>query len=108
MNDKFIELMEDIRIKFINNQFEFSKHATDQSILREIRVVEIRQAIKTGEIIEDYPNDKYGPSCLILGFIENHRAIHIHCSYPTRPLIKIITVYEPDTVKWIDNKVRRR
>lgn len=42
MNDKFIEMIEDIRIKFVNNQFEFSKHATDQSILREIRVEEIR------------------------------------------------------------------
>ena len=108
MNNKYIEMIEDIRIKFVNNQFEFSKHATDQSILREIRVDEIRQAIKTSEIIEDYPEDKYGPSCLILGFTENQRPIHIHCSYPTRPLIKIITVYEPNPAEWIDYKIRRR
>jgi hypothetical protein len=57
-----------IRQKFAENLFEFSRHATDQVILRNINVGEIRQAIQTGEIIEDYPDDKYGPSCLVLGF----------------------------------------
>jgi hypothetical protein len=36
-----------------------------------ISVQEIREAIAVGEVIEDYPNDKYGPSCLILGFTGN-------------------------------------
>ncbi|MBN2411222.1 DUF4258 domain-containing protein [candidate division KSB1 bacterium] len=84
-----------IRKKVINDEYEFSKHATDQSILRDIRVDEIRQTIINGEIIEDYPNDKYGPSCLIMGYTDNNRPIHIQCSYPTRSLIKIVTVYEP-------------
>lgn len=108
MNEKLVEMTEAIRIKFLYDQFEFSKHATDQTILREISVDEIRQAIKTGEIIEDYPNDKYGPSCLILGFTDNKRPIHINCSYPARPLIKIITVYEPNPDEWIEHKIRRR
>jgi hypothetical protein len=98
----------EIRNKIIQNEFEFSKHATDQSVLRNIRVDEIRQAILNGEIIEDYPEDKYGPSCLILGFTENNRPIHIHCSYPSRIIIKIITVYEPSRNEWIDLKNRRR
>lgn len=98
----------EIRNKFIQNEFEFSKHATDQSVLRIIRVDEIRQAILNGEIIEDYPEDKYGPSCLIFGFTENNRPIHIHCSYPSRIIIKIITIYEPSRNEWIDFRIRRR
>jgi hypothetical protein len=98
----------EIRNKIIKNKFEFSKHATDQSVLRNIRVDEIRQAILNGEIIEDYPEDKYGPSCLIFGFTENGRPIHIHCSYPSRKIIKIITIYEPSRNEWIDFKIRRR
>ena len=58
----------EIKRKFTRDEFEFSKHAVDQSILREINVREIRQAVSVGEIIEDYPRDKYGPSCLVLGF----------------------------------------
>jgi hypothetical protein len=34
-------------------------------------IAEIEDAIGSrAEIIEDYPDDKYGPSCLILGFTE--------------------------------------
>jgi hypothetical protein len=43
-------MIEEIKGKFADNAFEFSKHATDQSILRGISVQEIRQAISVGEI----------------------------------------------------------
>ena len=47
-------------------------------------------------------------SCLIDGKTINGRPIHAQCSYPSRPLAKIITVYEPDPALWIKyNEVRR-
>jgi len=88
-------------------QFEFSQHAVDQSIIRHIGVHEIREAFADGQVIEDYPDDKYGPSCLILGFALAGRPLHIQCSYPSRPLVKIITLYEPDPDLWIDFGIRR-
>ena len=100
-------LIDEIRVKFAQDQFEFSKHAVDQTILRNIAVQEIREAIETGEVIEDYPEDKYGPSCLVNGMTRQGRPIHIHCSYPSRPIIKVITVYEPDLQRWIDYRRRR-
>lgn len=100
-------MLEEIRTKFARDQFEFSKHAADQSILREIDVQELREAVHVGEIIEDYPDDKYGPSCLILGFTLMNRPIHVQCSYPSRPIVKVITVYEPDPAEWVDYLVRR-
>ena len=96
-----------IRAKFAREAFEFSLHATDQTILRGIHVDEIREAIQTGEIIEDYPDDKYGPSCLILGLTKTGRPLHIQCSYPGRSLIKIVTVYEPAPTEWINYRERR-
>ena len=100
-------MIEQIRTKIQAEQFEFSKHAVDQSILRHISVQELREAIANGELIEDYPDDKYGPSCLILGFTRAGRPLHVQCSYPSRPLAKIITLYEPDPSRWIDFRVRR-
>src|SRR5215210_3922391 len=100
-------MIEEIREKVSAGQFEFSKHAVDQGIVRRITVQEIREAIATGEIIEDYPDDKYGPSCLVLGRTQAGRPLHIQCSYPPRPLIKVITLYEPDAGLWVDFKVRR-
>ena len=88
-------------------RYEFSIHAVDQSILRKITRQQMHEAIETGEIIEDYPEDKYGPSCLILGWTEKRRPLHIQCSYPTRAKIKIITLYDPDPKEWIDFKIRR-
>jgi hypothetical protein len=100
-------LIEGIREKVAANQFEFSQHAVDQTILRRISVQEIREAFGTGRVIEDYPNDKYGPSCLVLGFTTTGKAIHVQCSHPSRGLIKVITVYEPDPNEWVGNELRR-
>lgn len=100
-------LIDDLRSKISQNSFEFSKHAVDQTILRNISVQEIRDVINNGEIIEDYPDDKYGPSCLIFGVTQIGRPIHIQCSYPSRPIVKVVTVYEPNPDRWIDYKVRR-
>ena len=100
-------MIAEIRKKIASDQFEFSEHAVGQSIIRHISVQDLREAIASGEIIENYPDDKYGPSCLILGFTSGGRPVHIQCSYPNRPLVKIITLYEPDPKLWDSFRVRR-
>jgi len=100
-------IIEEIRSKIAAGQYEFSEHAVDQSIIRRISVQELRESITVASILEDYPDDKYGPSCLMFGFTQSGRPIHVQVSYPTRPLIKVITLYEPDSSRWIDF-VRRR
>lgn len=62
-------MFEEIQTKISRRQYEFSKHAVDQSIIRDISVAEVEEAmLGKSEVVEDYPDDKYGPSCLILGF----------------------------------------
>ena len=100
-------MIDEIRTKIVNGLFEFSKHAADLSILRRVSIQELREAIKAGAVIEYYPNDKYGPSCLIFGLTTADRPLHIQCSYPSRPLLKIIPLYEPDERLWIDFKMRK-
>jgi hypothetical protein len=101
-------LLDDIRRKIAARQYEFSKHAVDQTIIRDITVAELEEALSNrSEVIEDYPDDKYGPSCLILGFTTAERPLHVQCSYPTRPLVKIVTVYEPDPDLWVGLKTRK-
>jgi hypothetical protein len=101
-------MVTELRAKISRGQFEFSQHAVDQSIIRLVSVREVREAFENGQVIEDYPGDKYGPSCLILGFTRAGRPLHIHCSYSSRPLVKIITLYEPDLDRWVDFRIRRR
>lgn len=101
-----MSLIEKIRAKLADGLI-LSRHAAVRSIERDIRVDEIIDAIRTGEVIEDYPDDKYGPSCLIFGTTRDARALHVQCSYPSRPVLKIVTVYPPDAVEWIGSKLRR-
>jgi hypothetical protein len=101
-------LLDDIQRKIATRQYEFSKHAVDQTIIRGVSVAEMEEAISNrSEVIEDYPEDKYGPSCLVLGFTNSGRPLHIQCSYPSRPLVKVVTVYEPDPDLWIGYRIRK-
>lgn len=103
-------VLDKIRIKINRRKYEFSKHAVDQSILRNITVRELEQALSgaSSEVIEDYPDDKYGPSCLILGYTAKMRPLHVQCSYSDRPLVRIITMYEPDPELWVNFKIRKK
>jgi hypothetical protein len=58
--------------------------------------------VKHGEIIEDYPEDVRGHSCLMLGYGDGNRAIHVVCS-PKEEYLAIITAYLPDEDEWSDN-----
>ena len=100
--------LDEIKRKIAARQYEFSKHAVDQAIIRDISLAELEDAVANrSAVIEDYPEDKYGPSCLILGFTVTGRPLHVQSSYPSRPLLKIVTVYEPDPDLWTDFKIRK-
>ncbi|MBT9131989.1 MAG: hypothetical protein DDT32_00828 [Syntrophomonadaceae bacterium] len=102
-------MLEEIQAKILRREYEFSKHAVDQSIVRDISVAEVEEAISgRTEVVEDYPDDKYGPSCLILGFTKAGRPLHLQCSYPSRPVIKVVTLYEPDPDVWVDFRIRKQ
>jgi len=74
---------------------------------RRIRSHEIAEAVANGEIIEDYREDKYGPSRLILGTTRSGQILHVQCSEP-RPEVIVVTCYKPDPDEWIDHRHRRR
>ena len=88
-------------------QFEFSRHAFRRVVERNISEHEIREAGLDAEVIEDYPDDKYSPSGLLLGFTAVGRPLHFQVSYADSDLTKIITIYEPDPNEWIDFRTRR-
>ena len=66
------------------------------------RVMGVLRPLKL--VIENYPEDKYSPSCLIYATTTSGRVLHIHSSH--RAII--VTVYEPDPKRWDDLKRRRR
>ncbi len=95
-----------IREKIRRGEYHWRQHAIQRSIERGIAEEEVVDALLNGGIIEEYPEDKYGPSCLILGTTREGRPLHVQCSLP--PTVWIITLYEPDFEEWIDLKTRKR
>ena len=89
-------------------RIRITDHADEEAQADTLTFDEIFFSVLQGEVIEDYLQDKFGPSCLVFGMTKSRRPIHIHCSYPSRKVVKIITLYQPDPEQWIDYIVRRK
>lgn len=98
---KLKRIQDKIRI----GEYRFSDHAVKRMAQRQIDRHEVEEAILRGEIIEEYPDDKYSPSCLIYGKTRKERNLHVQISLP--PVVVVITTYEPDPEEWINCKIRR-
>lgn len=87
----------------------FLPHAFRQMMRpdRMISTAEVRKVIFEGDIIEDYPEDVRGHSCLMLGYGEDERVLHVVCS-PKDEYLAIITVYVPNSDQWDNNYKSRR
>jgi len=100
-----------IRNLVAKERLRFKKHAIIRMIERNIKVSEVEDALKTGEVIESYPDDKPLESFLFLGFTASNKALHIVVALDEdEEIIWIITVYEPNRNKWdktLSKRVKR-
>jgi hypothetical protein len=87
----------------------FLPHAVKQMSKPErmIKAEEVYCVVMSGQIIEDYPEDVRGHSCLIRGFGADKRPIHVVCS-PKEDYLAIITAYLPSKKEWSNDFTRRR
>ncbi len=99
--------IETICRQLLSGQFDFSRHAFKRSIERNISEHEIKEVGANVKIIEEYPDDKYSPSCLVLGYTSNGRPLHIQVSLTDSEILRIITIYEPDETQWVNFTQRR-
>ena len=87
-------LLDEIRRLFRRETLIVTMHCMKRMSERGIELSEIKQAIMTGDIIEDYPDDFPYPSCLILG-----RGLHVVAGIGDGHLW-LITAYLPDNDQW--------
>jgi len=88
----------------------FARHALNQMNLSEGMILrrEVYEVIEGDEVVEDYPNDPRGHSCLLLGRTREGRVIHVVCA-PKEDYLAVVTVYSPSLLEWEpDFKTRRR
>ncbi|ADI02446.1 conserved hypothetical protein [Syntrophothermus lipocalidus DSM 12680] len=97
-----------IREKILSGNWAMSKHARVRAGQRKVKDLEVVMAIAHGDIIEDYPQDARGHSCLVLGYIDPGKPVHAICGLDPSGTLIIITVYFPEPSKWIDERTRRK
>ena len=99
-------------IKSCNQKPKFSSHAKEEMLYDEYGVIheqEVKEAIESGEIIEEYHKDKPYPSFLVFGKTKAARPLHIVCApIEAEKTLVIITVYQPNPELWIDYRRRKR
>ncbi len=66
---------------------------------RMITVREVRRTVLAGNVIEDYPEDIRGHSCLMSGLGDKSRPIHVVCA-PKDDYVAVITAYLPERREW--------
>lgn len=87
----------------------YSLHALDE-MLDETEMIskdEVRDVIFSGEIIENYPEDRRGHSCLMFRISRKNRPVHVVCA-PKEEYLAIITTYVPSLEKWEEDFRARR
>ncbi|TEB04386.1 hypothetical protein Psch_04113 [Pelotomaculum schinkii] len=95
-----------IRDKILKGEWVLSRHARIRAGQRCIRDFDLVIAIANGEIIEDYPEDQRGHSCLVLGHTKDGQPVHSVCAFDPSGTFVIITAYFPEPPKWKDPKTR--
>ena len=95
-------VMRHVRQQVRTDNFVIGPHAEKErhEEVPSIRISEMREAIQQGTVLENYPDDTRGPSCLIYGETLNGRPLHIVCT-SVKPVVFFITVYEPRYPKWL-------
>jgi hypothetical protein len=99
-------VLENIKKLVEADDYRLTIHALERCAERDISPQEVREVLLSGEIIENYPQDKFGQSCLVCGRTKTDRILHVQCSvYP----VWVITAYDPtlNPERWDESFERR-
>ena len=68
--------IDEIKRLIREGRYEVSIHAQQERLEDDLDIEEIESAVLQGDLIEDYPTDPRGPSCLVGGLV-GAKPIHV-------------------------------
>ena len=100
--------IQNIRDAIRNGRYRTSDHAKEETEEDEITEEELKASVLDGEVIEEYPDDKPFPSCLIYGRTTSTYPLHSVWGYNADERSAVlITAYRPDPGRWVEWRIRR-
>jgi hypothetical protein len=100
-------MLERLRSQAAQENVRVTQHAQQEMVEEGITLDEVVEAIASGQILENYLEHRRGACCLINGRTKQGRPLHVVCT-TARPVLIIITVYEPKAPKWVTPTRRGR
>jgi|SRR5579885_570527 len=107
MSESIYKVLEGIKARAAAQAIRVIQHAQQEMDADDVTLDEVLAAIAVGQIIENYPEHRRGPCCLLYGRSPERRPLHIVCT-TAYPLLIIITVYIPEPPKWLSPTERRQ
>ena len=103
-------IVDHLRSQVRRKKYRLSFHTEKEREAALILLQEIEEAILSEHyvVIEDYPEDSRGPSCLLLGFTTTKLPIHMVCGNLREEEFLVITIYRPDPEQWVSWRTRKR
>ena len=88
-----------IKNKIRNGEEYFTGHAEQERQNDNLTISEVRESLLNGIILEQYEDTERGESCLVVGFTQTGKPVHIVCG-ERKSKVVIITVYIPSPPKF--------
>ena len=85
-----------LRAAIDNGIIEWQRHAFEKMMERNISRDIVKEVLLSGEIIEDYPNDKPYPAALLLGRVKGEPFHVVAALDSENDRCFVITAYKPD------------
>lgn len=95
-----------IRARVAAQRFRVSQHAAAEMVEDALTLDDVLHVLGNAVLLENYPDHRRGPCCLVGGTTATSRPVHVVCT-SANPVLIIITVYEPTPPKWLSPTQRR-
>lgn len=99
-------MLEWIQERVRRREYLLSLHADEERRDDGLDMADLEEALLNGQILEEYPKDRRGPSCLVYGTFQG-QPIHVICGRNQSGWMVVITVYIPSEPKWQSPTKRR-
>ena len=99
----------DIQAAILAGRYFIGPHAGLRQVEHGITVAKLEEAIGRDEpeVIEDYPGDPRGRSCLVRGVTKTQEVLHAVLAI-TGDSLFVVTCYKPDPALWYPSNRKRR
>lgn len=94
-----------IRAFIRKGNFFVTDHALTEGFKDRISVADMLHVIRTGEIIERYPDRG---RCLIYGCNADALPVHVVVDFSAGRSVDIVTTYIPQRDEWIKSQIRKK